>query len=412
MKIRFLCLTKPALLLFLLICFSFLLFQPSISFAKPNVFPVAVIADLTGPYAPTVGPFSPGVEDGIQYINEELGGIDGVKMKAYIRDNTGKASLGLQQYAELVELKPKALFMAVAHAPTAEAVTKKTTKDGIILYCGATVPSLYPAENAYGFYPLYEEMIGGAVKIAREKWDKKRNPRAAILTWDTSYGRSMMTQEFYDYCKKINVDIVAKELFSIRDIDVTTQMVRIKSKKPDWIMTCIAGGGYMLIMKTAQDLGMNVKMVTHVGIEAMIRVKPELFEGAIYGTAMRSFHEKNHPGINKIKEYMKKNGRSSKEEVMFYTLGWEYALIVHKVVSDAVKKVGWSNLNTEILKKEMSGLTDFMPLDGIVKTTYTPKRRTTTWGLPCEVVNGQIQYLLDPKGVFIDLPDLRPAEYR
>ncbi|MEJ2717542.1 MAG: hypothetical protein P8182_10440 [Deltaproteobacteria bacterium] len=45
---------------------------------KPESITIAVLGDLSGPYAAAVGPFAPGTEDGVRYVNEELGGIDGV----------------------------------------------------------------------------------------------------------------------------------------------------------------------------------------------------------------------------------------------------------------------------------------------------------------------------------------------
>ncbi len=107
------------------VCLASLTGLPTESQAKPEIFSIAVIADLTGPYAPTVGPVAPGVQDAIEYVNNELGGIDGVKMVAHVRDNKGEAALGLQQYAEVVGMRPKPLFLGVWHAPTGEALPQK-----------------------------------------------------------------------------------------------------------------------------------------------------------------------------------------------------------------------------------------------------------------------------------------------
>ena len=156
--------------------------------AKPKEFVIGMIADLSGPYAAVVGPTGPGLEDGVKYVNEN-GGIDGVPIKAYIRDNKGQVTVGLQQYAELIDKKP--LFIGFWHASTFEAARQKAVQDNIIAFGGPNIPSVYPQANSYGSYVLYPEMIASAVKGARELWTKKRNPRAAILTWDTSYGRSI-----------------------------------------------------------------------------------------------------------------------------------------------------------------------------------------------------------------------------
>lgn len=395
-----------------LLCVALSVGMPVESQAKPETFPIAVIADLTGPYAPTVGPTAPGVLDAVEYVNDELGGIDGVKMVAHIRDNKGEAALGLQQYAEVVGMKPKPLFLGVWHTPTGEAIPQKLVQDGIICIEGSSLPSLYPVGNAYGSYNLYEEMVAGAAKVARDLWKENRNPRAAILTWDTTFGRSILSQEFLDYLKEIKVDLVATELFGIRDVDVTTQVARIRGQNPDWLFTSVAGGGYLVIMKAVKELGLKVNLVSNVGLEAMARVQPQLFEGAIMTSPMRPFDDTEHPGIKKMLEYIKKKNRTRNEEALFYALGWQYAIMTRHVVRQAVAKVGWDKLDAAALKAELNGLKDWVLLDGVSITTYTEKRRTTPWLIPTTASGGKIKYLLDPKGKFIEGPDLRPPQFR
>ena len=380
--------------------------------AKPKSFPIGMIADLTGPYAAVVGPTGPGVEDSVKYVNQELGGIDGVPIKAYIRDNKGQTTLGLQQYAELVGMKPKLFFLGFWHAPTFEAIRMKAVQNDIIAFGGPNIPSVYPQANSYGSYCLYPEMIAGGVIAARDMWKESRKPRAAILTWDTSYGRAIVIPEFEAYLKKIGVDLVATELFGIRDADVTTQMVRIRAKKPDWIITCIAGGGYLAIVKAAHDLGMKITLIGNTALEMLVAMKPKLFEGAVIGNPARSFFDKDHPGIKMLLEQMKKNNRSPKERTIFYSMGWQYTLLVRHVVQKAVARVGWNKLDTATLKYEMNRLTDFLPLQGIAKFSFTEKRRTPPWTMSNIVRGGKLVYLGDPKGAFIPTPDLRPAKYK
>jgi len=380
--------------------------------AKPDHFPIGLIADLTGPYAAVVGPAGPGVVDAVKYINEELNGIDGVPMKVYVRDNKGETSLGLQQYAELAGMTPKIHVMGFWHASTFEGVHQKAVQDKVVAIGGPNIESVYPQANSYGSYNLYPEMIGAGVKVARDLWKESRNPRAAILTWDTSYGRAIVVPEFENFLKDIKVDLVATELFGIRDADVTTQMVRIRAQNPDWIITCIAGGGYLAIMKAAKELGMNITLIANTALEMVAAMKPELFEGAIIGNPSRSFFDEEHPGMKKIVEVMTKNNRSAKEKTVFYTLGFTYSLLVREVVGKAAARVGWDKVDVESIKYEMNRVTDFMPMDGVMKITLTDKRRTPPWVMANTIKNGKLVYIGDPKGTFYEVPDLRPAQFR
>jgi branched-chain amino acid transport system substrate-binding protein len=401
----------------ILVCCLFVLisFPASTLAEKPASISVAVLGDLTGPYASVVGPMAPGAEDAVQYVNEELGGIDGVKLKLHVRDNTGKAALGLQQYAELIESTPKPLFFGVPHTPTAEALREKIVRDDVIGFFPGSVPDLYPQGNSYSFYALYAEQSAVFIRWLRANWKEKGNPRVAIITWDQAYGRAMLTPEFFDYCKKMKVDVVAQELFGVRDVDLTTHMVRIRSKNPDWVITNCTGSGPLGILRAAKELGMKIKFANNVGGDwGTIRLDPGLFEDSISVMHMASYDDTDHPGIKKVFSYLKKNNRGIKEQTAFYVLGWQYVLMIHKTVSDAVAKVGWDKLDTAAIKYEMNHLTNWEPLDGVVKITYTDKCRHSHWLRIFKIKDGK---LVPPGGKlggaeFVEAPDLTPLKYR
>jgi ABC-type branched-subunit amino acid transport system substrate-binding protein len=403
---------RAIMMVCLVFCLIFPMTLSSEAQAKPEIFDIAMIGDLTGPYGSTVGPANPGIQDAVEYVNNELGGIDGVKIKAHIRDNKGEASLGLQQYAELATMKPKPLFLVLMHVATGEALPDKLVRDGIIGIGGASLPFLYPVGNTYGNINLLEETMAGAVWLVRNNWREKRNPRAAILTWDHPVGRCIVTPEFSDYLKELKVDLVSTELFGLRDVDVTTQMVRIRSQTPDWLLSSAGGGGYMAVMKSVKELGLKIQFIAQPSVEAMVKVQPQLFEGTIFTSSVRPFDDMEHPGIKKMKEYIKKNNRSKSEEAHFYILAWQCVLMVRHVVKAAVGKVGWGKLDVIALKNEMNKLKNWMFLDGVSIITYTEGRRSSPWVVPMTVADGKLKYLLDPKGKFIEVSDMRPAKYR
>ena len=87
------------------VCFltllSILLLPPGWAVAeKPDAIYIAMIGDFSGPYAPVVGSARPGAEDAWGYINNELGGVHGVKVKPLIMDMSRKAAIGFSKYNE------------------------------------------------------------------------------------------------------------------------------------------------------------------------------------------------------------------------------------------------------------------------------------------------------------------------
>ncbi|MDQ7783321.1 MAG: ABC transporter substrate-binding protein [Desulfomonilaceae bacterium] len=401
-----------ALLVFLVLA----LVGPSPSMAdKPKSLAVAIIGDLTGPYASVVGPMAPGCEDAVKYVNEKLGGIDGVKMELLVKDNTGKAALGIQQYEELINMKPKPLFFGVPHTPTAEALREKVLRDEAIGFFPSSIDDLYPQGNTYGFYALYAGMTATAVRWVKDNWKEERNPRIAIITWDQAYGRAPLIPEFFDYCKKIGVDIVAQELFGVRDVDLTTHLTRIKAQKPDWLLTNCTGSGPVAIMRAAKELGMKTKLLNTVGGGwGTMRLDPALFEGCVSVLHNISYDNETHPGVKLVKQYLKENNRSIKEQTNFYIIGWQYILMIHKVVQSAAAKVGWDKLDTAAIKAELNTLTNWEPLDGIVKVTYTEKKRSSPWLVVYKIEGGKLVPAggLGGEGKFVEAPDMTPENFR
>jgi branched-chain amino acid transport system substrate-binding protein len=391
---------------------SFVTFPGKSVAQKPAIINFGLLGDFTGPYASISGPIATGFEDSIEYVNKELGGIDGVKLNGISRDNGGNAALGLQQYAELIGMKPKPLFFHVPITPLAEALREKLRADNAIGFFPSSIADLYPHGNTYGYYALYPEQAAVAVKWVKDSWKEKRNPRIGIITYDTSFGRAILTEEFLNYCKNIGVDIVATELFGIRDVSVSTHLARMRSKEPDWLLTSTVGSGPLAIMKAAKELGMNAKLLGNVAFDwATLRLDPGLFEGCVTILPHVSYDEMTHPGIQTILGYMKKYNRKIDEKSMHYVLSWQNVLLAHKSVKDAVAKVGWDKLNVAAITNVLNHLSNYEPLNGVIRTSYTEKRRTPSWVTINRMEGGKI-VSLSPGYGFIEVPDLRPAEYR
>jgi branched-chain amino acid transport system substrate-binding protein len=388
---------------------------PSFAEQKPDKVDIAIIGDISGPYGPVIGAMVPGAQDAVQYINKEMGGVDGVPLELTVRDNKGLAPLGVKQYIELVQKGPKPLFVTVPHSPTAAPLKEKLSKDGVVGILPSAIECLYPVDNAYGLYALYASQAAAAMKWLKDNWDKDRNPRVAIITWDTAYGKSAMVPQFFEYCKKIGVDIVGQELFSMKEKDLTNHLIRLRSKEPDWLLTNTTAVGPLYIVKSLKELNWDIKLLMPGGGgPATVRLAPALFEDCVTVMQCASYDDNDHPGIKLVKDYMDKYGRDKKQEGIFYILGWQFALTVHKSVSEAVAKNGWGKLDAGTVKDELNKLSDWAPLNGVVKVSYSEKIRSTPWVIIYKVDEGKIVPAggVGGQGEFVEAPDMTPEKYR
>jgi len=374
---------------------------------KPDTINVVVIGDFSGPYAPVVGPTRPGTEDAWQYINSKLGGVHGVSVTPIIRDMGGKIDVGQSMYNEVITLKPKPLFVDIYITPLSASLRQRYNEDGIVgLHAGAP-ESLYPVGNSYGFYALYPEQTAVALKWIKDNWKEKRNPRIGIITWDTGYGKAILNEEFYAYIKKIGVDLVGTELFGIREVDLTAQLLRLKGKNPDFLVSSTTASGPMAIKKGCREMGWKVPLVNGPGEDwGTIRLAPDLFEGDVVVLPTKSFDETDDPAIKTIMQLFNANKRSINDKGLFYMLAWQDALLEHKIMNQVVDKHGWDGLTTKNIKAALDGLKGLDLLDGLSKISYTKDRRTPTQTRVYKVTGGKLL----PVTPFQEVPDLKPKK--
>ena len=203
---------------------------------KPEKIRIAFIGDLTGPYAPILTGTYESFIDGCEHVNEVLGGIKGVPVESVVRDSGGKVDVAISHYMEIREMDPKPLILMMLVSGEAEALRQRLSEDGIMGFTVTSNAAVYPRANTLGLYAEYADQFGLFLDWMvedwwpKQKWHKKRAPKLAFLTWNSTYGRAILIDEAYAYAKKKGVNIVATELFGLRDMHVSTQLLRIKIK--------------------------------------------------------------------------------------------------------------------------------------------------------------------------------------
>jgi ABC-type branched-subunit amino acid transport system substrate-binding protein len=349
--------------------------QTTAAAGKPDKIHVAAIGDFSGPYAPVVGSHKPGAEDAWKYFNEDMGGIMGVKVVPLMRDTGGKVALGLTMYNELINMKPRPIFVDTSLTPLGEALRPRLVEDGIVgIHAGALV-SVYPLGNSYAYYPMYDEWMGTALDWIKKSWTGKGNPRVGILTWDTGYGRAVLTEKGLGYFKKAGVDMAGKPLvYGIRDVEVTTQLMALRAQKADYIYSNTTAGGVLAVAKGCREMGWKVPILASGLDFGTVKLAPQVLEGHYQPRPFVGWQDNDNPGLQFIMKQFNKNNRTEKDKSAFYFIGWVNAAIQHRVMNEVVHKHGWDGLNAENLKAAMNNIKDFEVLEGVTTITYSAKR--------------------------------------
>ena len=376
--------------------------------AIPEVIRLAMIADMSGPYAPIVGPAYVSFKDACQYVNEELGGIKGVRIEPVCRDSGGKVDVALSHYMEIREMKPRPLMMSSTVSGEAEAMHDRLIEDQIPALVVASDAAIYPQGYSFGWYVAYSDEFGFFLDWLIGNWKKDRPPRVAVLTWDSTYGRAILTDECLAYAKKKGVKIVATELFGLRDMDVSTQLVRIRDKKADWIYTNTAGHGPVVIAKSINALKYKVNLAGGLGLdESCIYVGGKVMEGAYSVYPYASWSEEDVEGIKLMSKYYKMNRRKEKDKTLMAYLSWLYVLMARQVISEIIDETGWDAVNGPAIKAKLENLKDFSPL-GLSYFSYTSKKRTPIKARIVQIKGGKMVSVTN----WGDAPDLIPADFK
>jgi branched-chain amino acid transport system substrate-binding protein len=374
---------------------------------KPKEIIYAAIPDMTGPYAAIVGPAYAAFQDAAEYVNE-TGGIKGVPLKIEVRDCGGKVDVGVNIYMQYREMTPRPSMIYGVLSGVGEALKERMAEDKIPGMWVCSTEVIYPAQYMFGAYPTYADLCGTFIDwLAANK--KGGSPvRVAFLTWDSTYGKAILYDEVRQYAKSKGVEIVAEELFSVRDVDLTSQLTRIRSKKADWIFTNTAGRGPVLVAKAAREMGLKARVAGSIGLDdSCLYIDREVFEGAVTVHPFANWSETDNKGIRLMNKYIEKNQRKPQYRTIMYPMGFTGVLVFKEVVERIVDKHGWDKVDGPTIKAEMEALQNFNPQDiGIF--SYTPKRHSPNRARVFEVKGGKWV----PVMKMMACPDLRPAKYK
>jgi branched-chain amino acid transport system substrate-binding protein len=373
---------------------------------KPEKLVFGVIADMTGPYAPVTGPANAAMADVAEYVNE-TGGIKGVPLEVVVRDCASKVDIGMNMYMQMREMKPRPSMIYSLISGVTEALKARSNEDQLVLLGTSNPEVVFPTTYVFGSFVTYADECGLWLQWLVESWKEKRPPRLAFLTWDSTLGKGVLYDEVYNYAKSKGIEVVGVELFGVRDLDVTNQLMKIRAKQADWIFTNSLSNGPVVIAKTAKQMGYKVGLVGAALDDSTLFIDRNAMEGAMAIHTFCNWSETNNKGIQLMNKYFEKNKRPPTYRTYMYPMGFTSVLLFREVVSRIVDKYGWDMLNGPTLRKELEAMKEFNAEDiGIF--SYSPDRHAPEKAKVLQIKGGK---MVPVTGLRI-CPDLRQEKYR
>lgn len=348
---------------------------PAVVAPDKVIIPIAL--DLSGPWAMQNQMIISGLADGWAYVNE-TGGVEGVPVGYVLKDTAGgKVENALPIYAEYMNMKPKPAMVAFLDGAVAVAMKQRFDEDQIVNIMGAgRGRALYPPGYTFSIATDDRDLFAGFCDWLVEKEAPKR-PKLAILTWDNVVGLTILEQVCLDYAKSKGIDIVAKELFQVADVDIGAQLRRIKDAGAEWIYTNTILIGPARIANDARAQGMTKDFqfaLSGVSHNYTTLALGGGLEGWVGPSPWVSWDETDIEGVRIMDEQFKKNNRTAAERQNVYIGSFIGGLLMQRATLEAVKKRGWGGITGPNVKEALENTKDFKAM-GLTKISYSKQLR-------------------------------------
>jgi len=324
------------------------LLRPSAAYAADDIV-VGATVPITGTFAAT----------GLQYHNSlrlaqddinAAGGIKGRKLRIVFEDTGGNNSTAVNAFVKLVkQVNPPFVFLS-GLSTQALAMEPEVLKAKIPVVTAGGAVAIQERKNPWLFRARPADTLGaGAITYGVIDLLKKSKPGLLYAQDDYGTGAANAVEAML---AKSGVSVVAKEAFNPRDNDFSAQLLSLKNKGADVIVSFNYNRDGALILKQRKSLGLTMPVVAGTGMVApstLDLVDPDDLIG-VYSTADTMLGEAVSPAsADFVRRYVLAN---KARPDTFGTAYYDAALIL----AEGLRKVG---PDAEKLRAYFAGVKDF-----------------------------------------------------
>lgn len=330
-----------------------LLVVPTANATEPKPIRIGHLGEWTGPAGRTCGP--PG--DALiayfhEYVNKEKGGIP------YLDPKTGKVKgkvkvevlyadcryeLPLFKSAYRNFLDKGVVLCHSTSSPALEGLKKDFKRDKIPCFqTSSNTVAHWPPEWIYGNRPSFADDLGVYVDWILENWKEKRAPRIAVVFYDGPFGRSVLWGG-PQYAKSKGIEVVAEEPIAPMPMDTTSQLLRIKQAKADFIIGNVLGSQAAVILKDMKRMGLKIPFGTCTDTDAgeLVSLAGEAAEGAYVINNTYTGWDESRASVKWMNEHFRKYMRGRPgydvEKKPYPDMVWAIGWIIGTVMEESLR---------------------------------------------------------------------------
>jgi len=223
---------------------------------------IGAVFDVTGMGAPLGTPERDTVKMLEKQVNEK-GGIDGHPLKVVILDNASDEAKSLSAVKKLIEEEKVLAVIGPSQTGTTMAAAKTIEEAKVpMVSCAAGVAIVNPV-NPWIFKTAQSDVH--AVAKALDYCVAHKLTKIAVISVANAFGESGVKQLELQ-AKPLNISIIAKETFGPTDTDMTSQITKLRAKKPDAVVCWGTNPGPATVAKNMKTLGFKAPLIMSHGI--------------------------------------------------------------------------------------------------------------------------------------------------
>ncbi len=301
---------------------------------------------FTGAAAEKGAPIGQGQLDAIKYINDELGGVDGIKLEAIWYD-TGYDPAKATTIAKRLRDGGCAFFIVVSSKDMNASKDIANTSGFPGMVCFSSPSLTNPPKHIYAQLPDYgDDWAAFARYYMQNIWKGSGKPKMALelLNNSTGYGVRDAARAI---ANELGIEIIAAEEHAATTISEIDALTRIKSKNPDALFISSTPAPTAIILRNAAELKIipdTLVACAHASFtKALIDLAGKEVCENVYGVYPTVNWGDSVPGMPKMMEYCKArhpeySGNND------YLIGWASSLIAAEITKQAIKNAGLESL--------------------------------------------------------------------
>ena len=339
---------------------------------------ICSLTDLTGPAAATLAPVHYGIMDYFEWLNQEKKGVDGHPVEVKWVDTKYDIPTGLSSYERMKD--EGVICFTGMMTGTLMALSDRLTKDGIpwILSLRNVSAFMYPVKPFFGLYGTDSDCT---VKFLEWFWEAKLDRahpiKMAAVYLDTPYGRAALAggvsdwiqahPEIVDFPNNLSLPVAPSVT------DLTPECIKIKAANVDLIAHQLLKPQFVPFFDSLTKLNMTDPVFFMGGgaggtmLEAVQKAPP----GGHYSMEGHPYPYETDNPVNKQILARRDKIEPSYEIEWNYMGNWITGEVMREGVAQALKTVGYDNLDAAAVYSALEATQGFEPYKGFPKINYS-----------------------------------------